>query len=128
MLVALRLLALEKQLKNVRPITIGEVIYQLVIRTLAIQFKNTFAKHFSLHLFGVATLGKCKTMVHAVRAMLDLCSEWGYHRWMFKTCLINILNIYFLKVVIFYQYFVSKISIYLSILCTPISTIFLKGF
>jgi hypothetical protein len=42
-------LALEKQVENVRPITIGELIYWLVVRTLAIQFKNTFAKHFNSH-------------------------------------------------------------------------------
>jgi hypothetical protein len=47
LLVALRLLALEKQAIGIHPIAIGEVIYQLVARTLIIQFKDTFAKHFS---------------------------------------------------------------------------------
>jgi hypothetical protein len=51
-----------------------------------------------------------------------------YYRWMFKTCLINISNIHFLKVAIFYWYLVSKNFICLSVLCTSISTIFLKGF
>jgi hypothetical protein len=51
---------------------IGEVIYQLVTPTLAIQFKDTFAKHFNPHLFGVVMLGGCKTMVHGVKVMLDL--------------------------------------------------------
>jgi hypothetical protein len=36
LLVALQLLALEKQIKGIRSITIGEVIYRLIIRTLAI--------------------------------------------------------------------------------------------
>jgi hypothetical protein len=36
LLVALRLLALEKQARGVQPIAIGKVIYQLVTRTLAI--------------------------------------------------------------------------------------------
>jgi hypothetical protein len=36
LLVTLQLLALEKQIKGVWPITIGEVIYRLIIRTLAI--------------------------------------------------------------------------------------------
>jgi hypothetical protein len=65
--VALQLLALEKQAKGVRP-----MIYWLVTRTLVIQFKNTSAKHFSLHQFKVAMPGKCKTMVHG----LKLC--WIY--------------------------------------------------
>jgi len=34
--VALQLMALEKQARGVKPIAIGEVIYRLVIRTLAI--------------------------------------------------------------------------------------------
>jgi hypothetical protein len=38
---------LEKQVKGVQPITIGEVIYWLVARTLVIQLKDTFAEHFS---------------------------------------------------------------------------------
>jgi hypothetical protein len=49
LLVALRLLDLEKQVENVQPITIGELIYRLVVHTLTIQFKNTFAEHFSPH-------------------------------------------------------------------------------
>jgi hypothetical protein len=69
-------LALEKQVEGVRPITIGEVIYQLIAHTLAIQFKNTFAEHFSPHQFGVAMLGGCEIMVHGVRVMLDLHLEW----------------------------------------------------
>jgi len=34
--------------------------------TLAIRFKDTFAKHFSPHQFGVATSGKCETIVHDI--------------------------------------------------------------
>jgi len=36
LLITLQLLTLEKQIKGIRPITIGEVIYRLIIRTLAI--------------------------------------------------------------------------------------------
>jgi len=36
LLVALQLMALEKQAGGVKPIVIGEVIYQLVVRTLTI--------------------------------------------------------------------------------------------
>ncbi len=45
--VASQLLALEKQAKGIRPITIGEVIYQLIGHTLVIQLKDTFVEHFS---------------------------------------------------------------------------------
>jgi len=55
---------------------IGKVIYHLVAYTLVIQFKDTFAKHFSPHQFGVAMSSKCKTMVHGVRVVLDLHSKW----------------------------------------------------
>jgi hypothetical protein len=47
LLVASRVLALEKQAKGIRPITIGEVIYRLIGRTLVIQLKDTFVEHFS---------------------------------------------------------------------------------
>jgi hypothetical protein len=43
---------LEKQLGGIHPIMIGEVTYYLIARILAIQFRDTFAKHFSLHHFG----------------------------------------------------------------------------
>jgi hypothetical protein len=55
---------------------IGKAIYGLVACTLVIQFKDTFAKHFSPHQFGVAMSNKCKTMVHGVKIMLDLHLEW----------------------------------------------------
>jgi hypothetical protein len=65
----------EKQTKGIWPIAIGEVIYQLVTHTLAIRFKDTFVEHFNPHQFGVATLNRCETMVHGIRAMLDLHLE-----------------------------------------------------
>jgi hypothetical protein len=49
---------------------------QLIAHTLIIQFKDTFAEHFSPHWFGVATLGMCETMVHGVRPILNLHLEW----------------------------------------------------
>jgi hypothetical protein len=48
-LVAPRLLALEKQAGGVWPIVIGKVIYWLFTCTLVIQFKDTFVEHFSPH-------------------------------------------------------------------------------
>jgi hypothetical protein len=76
LLVALQLLVLEKQIRGVRPITIGKVIYQLVAHTLTIRFKDTFAKHFSPHQFGVATLSMCEIVVHGLKVMLDLHLKW----------------------------------------------------
>jgi hypothetical protein len=55
---------------------LGEVIYQLVVCTLAIQFKDIFAKHFNSHQFEVATTSKCDIVVHGVRVMLDLHPKW----------------------------------------------------
>ncbi len=52
------------------------MIYSLVTCTLAIQFKDTFVKHFSLYQFGVVMLNRCEIMVHGVKIMLDLHSEW----------------------------------------------------
>jgi hypothetical protein len=49
LLVALRLLVLDKQVRGIQPIMIGEVIYRLVAHTLVIQFKDTFVEHFSPH-------------------------------------------------------------------------------
>jgi hypothetical protein len=43
---------------------INEVIYHLVVHTMAIQFKDIIAKHFSLHQFGVLTHGEI--VVHGV--------------------------------------------------------------
>jgi phosphopantetheine adenylyltransferase len=74
--VTLQLLVLEKQARGVKLITIGKVIYRLVTRTFAIQFKNTFVKHFNPHQFGVATSNRCEIVVHGVRAMLDIHLEW----------------------------------------------------
>jgi hypothetical protein len=74
MFVTTLLLVLGKQVEGVRPIMIGKVICYLVAYTLVIQFKDTFAKHFSPHQFGVAMSSKCKTIVHGV--VLDLHSEW----------------------------------------------------
>jgi hypothetical protein len=82
-------LVLEKQVGGVQPIAIGEVIYQLVICTLAIQFNDTFVKHFSPHQFRVATFGECEIMVNGVKVMLDLHMGGGwYYSWMFEMHLI----------------------------------------
>ncbi len=62
---------------------IGEVTYQLVVHTLAIQFRDTFAKHFSPNQFSVATQGKCKIVTHVVHIRLDYIQIKCYYMWMF---------------------------------------------
>jgi hypothetical protein len=49
LLVTSQLLVLQKQMENIRPIMIGEVIYWLVAFTLTIQFRDKFVKHFNHH-------------------------------------------------------------------------------
>jgi len=43
---------------------------------LVIQFKDTFVEYFSPHQFGVTMFGGCKTMVHGVKATLNLHPKW----------------------------------------------------
>ncbi|KAL2644378.1 hypothetical protein R1flu_011965 [Riccia fluitans] len=70
------LLALEKPSSGVRPIVVGEVLYQLVARTLRFQFWEALVDHFSPLQFGVAMCGGCKTIIHDLRATLDLHQGW----------------------------------------------------
>jgi hypothetical protein len=49
LLATLQSLILQKQMGDIWPIMIKEVIYQVVVFTLATQFKDTFAEHFSPH-------------------------------------------------------------------------------
>jgi hypothetical protein len=67
---------LEKQFGKIHPIMIGDVTYRLIVRTLAIQFRDILAKHFNLHQFGVMIHGGCGTMVHDIRTMLNLHPDW----------------------------------------------------
>ncbi len=55
---------------------INEVTYHLIAHTLVIQFKGTFAKHFSFHQFGVVTHDGCEKMVHGIWTMLNLHLDW----------------------------------------------------
>ncbi|KAL2611673.1 hypothetical protein R1flu_023365 [Riccia fluitans] len=73
---ASRLLDLEKPSGGVRPIVVGEVFYRLVARTFGFQFREALADHFSPLQFDVATHGGCKTIIHGLRAILDLHPDW----------------------------------------------------
>ncbi len=67
---------LEKQFGGICPIVINEVTYYLVARTLAIWFRDTLVKHFSLYQFGGMIHGKCETIVHGIQMMFDLHLNW----------------------------------------------------
>jgi hypothetical protein len=45
---------------------INEMTYHLIARTLVIQFRDTFAKHFNPHQFGLTIHGECEIIVHGV--------------------------------------------------------------
>ncbi|KAL2608417.1 hypothetical protein R1flu_026990 [Riccia fluitans] len=70
------LLALEKPSSDIRPIPVGEILYRLVARTLGFQFQEALADHFSPLQFGVAMRGGCETIIHGLRATLDLHPDW----------------------------------------------------
>ncbi|KAL2649352.1 hypothetical protein R1flu_017480 [Riccia fluitans] len=69
---ASHLLALEKPSGGVRPIAVGEILYRLVASSLGFQFWEALADHFSPLQFGVATRGGCETIIHGLRATLDV--------------------------------------------------------
>ncbi|KAL2634304.1 hypothetical protein R1flu_005783 [Riccia fluitans] len=73
---ASRLLALEKPSGSVRPIVMEEVLHRLVACTLGFQFREALVDHFSPLQFGVATRGGCETIIHGLRATLDLHLDW----------------------------------------------------
>jgi hypothetical protein len=55
-----------KHSKGIHPITINEVTYRLIARTLVIQFRDILTEHFSPHQFGLTIRGDYETMVHGV--------------------------------------------------------------
>jgi hypothetical protein len=57
---------LEKHYGGIYPITISEVTYHLIARTLVIQFKDILAKHFNPHQFDLTVHGGYETVVHSV--------------------------------------------------------------
>ncbi len=69
-------LTMTKPLSGVRPIVVGERLYQFISQDLCFQFHNAFAAHFSLHQFGVVIKGGYETIVHGIRCTLDLDLDW----------------------------------------------------
>jgi hypothetical protein len=84
--VASWLLALEKQAESIQPIMIRELIYQLVTHTLAIQFKDTFAKHFSPYQW--QHQASVKSWFMGLKLCWIYIRSGLYYSWMFKMCLI----------------------------------------
>jgi hypothetical protein len=61
-----------KPLGEVRPIAMGETLYQLTTCILYLQFCEAFATQFSPHEFGDVIKGGCETIIHNIRCTLDL--------------------------------------------------------
>jgi len=66
------LLAMTKPSGGVRPIIVGEALYQLTSHALCLQFRRVYATHFSPHQFGVATKGGYEVVMHDIKCTLDL--------------------------------------------------------
>ncbi|KAL2634356.1 hypothetical protein R1flu_005835 [Riccia fluitans] len=67
-------LALEKSSGGIRPIVVDELLYRLVTRSLGFQFQATLEDHFSP--LRVAMRGGYETIIHGLRATLDLYPDW----------------------------------------------------
>jgi hypothetical protein len=70
------LLAMNKHLGEVRPITMGEALYWFISRVLCFQFHETCVLHFSPHKFGVTTKGGYEIVIHYIRCTLELHLNW----------------------------------------------------
>jgi hypothetical protein len=70
------LLALVKPCGGIRPITIDETFYRMVIRTFCHQFHDAFAFHLSPHQFGVAIKGGYEVMMQGIHATLNVHPNW----------------------------------------------------
>jgi hypothetical protein len=57
---------IRKHFEGIHPITINEVTYQLIARTLIIQFRDILMEHLSPYQFGLAIHGDYETVVHGV--------------------------------------------------------------
>jgi hypothetical protein len=51
---------------------IGEMLYQLTIHALCLQFWDTFVTHFSSHQFEIVVKGRNEVVVHGIQFALDL--------------------------------------------------------
>ncbi len=103
--------------------------YHLVTYTIAIQFKDIFAKHFNPHQFGVVTRDGCKIVVHGVLMMLNLHPNW-------MVLQVDVYNIFnsmswstiFQELKLNSPFLLLIFPICSIIICTPIHTVFFLGF
>jgi len=63
-------------LGGVHPIVVRETLYRLTSQTLCLHFWDSFATHFSLHQFEVATKDGCETITHGIKCTLELLFNW----------------------------------------------------
>jgi hypothetical protein len=68
-------LTMTKHLGGVRPITMGETLYQLTSYVICLQFCDTFPTHFSQHQFGITINGNCE-VIHGIRCTLNFFLNW----------------------------------------------------
>jgi len=61
-----------KPSNEVHPIAKGETLYRLANYELCFQFCNAFVTHFSMHQFGITTMGGCETIIHGMKCALNL--------------------------------------------------------
>jgi hypothetical protein len=88
-----------KPLSGIRPITVGETLYQFTSHVLCLQFHDVFVTHFFPHQFGVTTKGGCETIIHGIWCTLNLHLNWVVLQ-------LNVMNIFNLlsKGVIFQEF------------------------
>jgi hypothetical protein len=58
-----KLLAMAKDISGLCPITIGEMFFQLISRSIVLQLRRSFQEHLSPHQFGVSTPGSYETIL-----------------------------------------------------------------
>jgi hypothetical protein len=73
---ATKLLALAKSFEGIHLIVVGEVLYQLVNKTLFLQFCDTFFIHLLFHHFSMANKGRCEAVVHGIWIILNIHPNW----------------------------------------------------
>jgi flagellar biosynthesis protein FlhB len=72
MLQASKLLAMVENTKGLCPIVIGKAFFQLINRSIFLQFQVLFQKHVSPHQFRISTLKGCKTIFFGIKTFFNL--------------------------------------------------------
>jgi hypothetical protein len=72
-----KLLAMAKAIGGLCPITIGEVLLELINYSIILQLWGPFQEHLSPYQFGISTLGGCEAIPFNVQALFDLHLDWA---------------------------------------------------